>query len=69
MSEPTADFRPNASFVAPLNRCGRGMLSLLTILGAARSAAAAVQNGFRPAAEDLRTLGIEPKAFARIRLG
>ncbi len=39
--------------------------SFFGIFGAAIKASAAVENGRTPKAADLRTLGIDPKAFAR----
>ena len=42
-----------------------GIMSFFGIFGAAVKASAAVEAGRTPAARDLRTLGIDPKAFAR----
>jgi len=42
--------------------------SFFAILSAARACAAAVEFNRRPADEDLRQLGIDPKAFASVRL-
>jgi hypothetical protein len=42
--------------------------SFFAALSAARSCAAAIEFNRRPAAEDLLRLGIDPKAFASVRL-
>jgi hypothetical protein len=44
------------------------IVSLFATWSAARACAAAVESHRRPADEDLRQLGIDPKAFASVRL-
>lgn len=41
---------------------------LFAAFGAAAAAAAAAESGRQPRARDLRTLGVDPDAFAKIRL-
>ncbi len=52
-------------------KAGRGFFggigTMFAILGAARNASAAAQAGRRPAASDLRVLGIDPKSFDGVR--
>lgn len=50
---------------APTTGLFAGIASFFAIFGAAIKASAAVENGRKPASADLRTLGIDPKAFAR----
>lgn len=40
----------------------------IAVFGAATAAAAAAESGRQPRARDLRTLGVDPNAFAKIRL-
>jgi hypothetical protein len=40
----------------------------IAVFGAATAAAAAAESGRQPRARDLRTLGVDPDAFAKIRL-
>lgn len=67
MTDSTLNIRPVSPFLAPLNQFGQAVLEFLRTVDAARACAAAVENGFQPRAEDLRTLGIEPTNFATIR--
>ena len=68
MTDSAAQFTPGTRFLAPLNQMGHAVLDFLRTLEAARACAAAVENQARPAAEELRILGIDPQAFAKIRL-
>ncbi|MFM9859964.1 hypothetical protein RUR49_16005 [Pseudoxanthobacter sp. M-2] len=52
----------------PRNSFFGGIGTMFAILGAARNASAAAQAGRRPAASDLRVLGIDPKSFDGVRL-
>ena len=52
--------RPRRSFFG-------GIGTMFAILGAARNASAAAEAGHRPAAADLRILGIDAKAFDGVR--
>jgi hypothetical protein len=47
---------------------GNVVLNYLRALVAARDCAAALESGKRPSDEALRTLGIDPAAFAEIKL-
>jgi hypothetical protein len=47
---------------------GSIVLDYLRALVAARDCAAALESGKRPSAESLRQLGIDPAAFAEVRL-
>jgi hypothetical protein len=40
----------------------------LTVFGAAVAAAAAAESHHQPRSRDLRTLGVDPQAFSKIRL-
>jgi len=51
----------------PRNGFFRSVGTMFAILGAARNASAAAQAGYRPAAADLRVLGIDPKSFDGVR--
>jgi hypothetical protein len=46
----------------------KSIASFFAMLSAARACAAAVESHRRPADADLRELGIDPKAFASVRL-
>jgi hypothetical protein len=39
----------------------------IAVFGAATAASAAVEGGRKPQARDLKTLGIDPKAFDRVQ--
>jgi hypothetical protein len=53
------------NYIAPILN---GIASFFATMSAARACAAAVQFNRRPADADLRQLGIDPKAFASVRL-
>jgi hypothetical protein len=44
-----------------------GLGEFFSVLGSAIAAASAVDSGRRPAARDLRALGIDPERFRQIR--
>lgn len=52
----------------PESAAGSIVLDYLRALVAARDCAAAVEAGRRPSDEALRTLGIDPAAFAEVKL-
>lgn len=52
----------------PESPAGRIVLDYLRALVAARDCAAAIESGKRPSDEALRTLGIDPAAFAEVKL-
>lgn len=52
----------------PESRAGSIVLDYLRALVAARDCAAAIESGKRPSDEALRTLGIDPAAFAEVKL-
>lgn len=68
MTDSTAQFTSATHFLSPLAQFGYGVLDFLRSLEAARACAAAVENQATPQAADLRLLGIDPEAFARVRL-
>lgn len=64
----TAYIPEGNDFSAPVKPAVSGVLSYLRALVAARDCAAAVESGARPSDESLLTLGIDPAAFAEIKL-
>lgn len=64
MSDISAQSLENGRIAPIFNK----IASFFATLSAARSCAAAVESNRRPADEDLRQLGIDPKAFASVRL-
>lgn len=59
--ETTETSRPKA-------RIGSVVLDYLRALVAAQDCAAAIESGKRPSDESLRAMGIDPAAFAEVRL-
>lgn len=52
-----------------VRRAAHAVGSVFSALAAARACAAAVDAGRKPAARHLNTLGIDPEAMSRVRLG
>jgi hypothetical protein len=68
MTDSTAQYSSASGFLSPLTQFGTALLDFFRSLEAARACAAAVENHVAPRADDLRTLGIDPEAFGKVRL-
>ncbi len=63
----TAYALENTEASGPKSTAGSIVLDYLRALVAARECAAALESGKRPSDESLRTLGIDPAAFAEVK--
>ncbi|TDQ86343.1 hypothetical protein A8950_0034 [Dongia mobilis] len=68
MTDITSQSFGTTGIASLLPRFGRALLDLGRAFAAARACAAAVENREQPQAQHLRTLGIDPEAFAKVRL-